>query len=178
MPVTLIAVLLLARTTVGFQQPTISDGARSALTVGIWYPSAEPVTRQPIGPFQQDVAANGALVGDALPLILISHGTGGSLASHFDTALALARAGFVVAAVTHTGDNYQDQTYAGNVIDLVDRPRQVIRVIDFMLTEWSEASKTRWRRSATTSVRDRTSSVNTPGGRGIHRAATSVARLS
>jgi predicted dienelactone hydrolase len=99
-----------------------------------------PVARQPIGPFQQDVAPDGAVAGERLSLILISHGTAGSLASHFDTALALAGTGFVVAAVTHTADNYQDQGYAGNVIDLVDRPRQITRVLDFMLTEWAEAS--------------------------------------
>lgn len=37
--------------------------------------------------------------------IAMSHGTGGSLSSHIDTANALARAGFVVLAVTHIGDN-------------------------------------------------------------------------
>jgi predicted dienelactone hydrolase len=49
------------------------------------------------------------------PLVLISHGTGGSGASHYDTALALALAdeGFVVAALTHTGDNYMDRATQG-----------------------------------------------------------------
>ena len=49
--------------------------------------------------------------GDHLPLIVISHGTGGGNEGHADTAQALADAGFVVAAVTHTGDNYRDQSY-------------------------------------------------------------------
>jgi predicted dienelactone hydrolase len=68
--------------------------------------------------------------------VLISHGTGGSDASHYDTALALAGEGFVVAALTHTGDNYMDQSYIGNRKDLTDRPRQVSVVLNYMLTTW------------------------------------------
>jgi predicted dienelactone hydrolase len=132
-----IAVQSAGPTTVGFQQLTIADGSRDPLAAGVWYPSRSAATRQRIGSFQQEVAPDGALDGERLPLVVISHGTSGSLASHFDTALALARAGFVVVAITHTGDNYQDQRYAGNVIDLTDRPRQISRVLDFMLTDWA-----------------------------------------
>jgi predicted dienelactone hydrolase len=69
-------------------------------------------------------------------LILISHGTGGSLASHIDTANALARAGFVVVAITHFGDNTQDRTYVGNRVDLIERPRQVKVALDWVLASW------------------------------------------
>jgi predicted dienelactone hydrolase len=37
---------------------------------------------------------NGTIDETKHPVIFISHGTGGSLASHYDTALALAKAGF------------------------------------------------------------------------------------
>ena len=67
---------------------------------------------------------------------MISHGTGGSLSSHIDTANALARAGFVVLAVTHIGDNSQDQRYVGNRIDLIDRPRQIKAALDWILSSW------------------------------------------
>jgi predicted dienelactone hydrolase len=58
------------------------------------------------------------------------------MASHYDTALALASGGFIVVAVTHTGDNYLDQSYAGTHKNLIDRPRQIERVIDFVLSSW------------------------------------------
>ena len=67
------------------------------------------------------VVQDGTIAGTGLPLVLISHGTAGSEASHYDTALALADAGFVVAALTHTGDNYMDQSYVGNRKNLMDR---------------------------------------------------------
>src|SRR5262245_60407928 len=105
--VTLIVVLLISvrpsTATVGFQQIEIPDPSSTPLTIGIWYPSNSPASSQPIGPFRADVALNGAIDGAKFPVIFISHGTAGSLASHYDTALALAEVGFVVVAVTHTG---------------------------------------------------------------------------
>jgi hypothetical protein len=91
-----------------------------------------------VGPFQQMVVPDGTITGTRLPLVLISHGTAGSDGSHFDTALALAAAGFVVVALTHTGDNYLDQSYAGNQKNLTDRPRQVSVVLTYMLTSWTQ----------------------------------------
>lgn len=124
--------------TAGFQQVAVPDPSGKPLTVGIWYPSNGAVSNTPLGMFTQSVAVNGAVLGNHLSLILISHGTSGSLASHYDTALALAKAGFVVAAVTHTGDNYMDQSYAGNRKDLTDRPRQIEVVLNYMLSNWPE----------------------------------------
>ena len=87
----------------------------------------------PLGLFRQTVARDGALTGRSLPLIVISHGTGGSKDGHYDTALALANAGFVVAALEHTGDNYRDQSRA---TDLANRPRELHLLIDYMLAVW------------------------------------------
>jgi predicted dienelactone hydrolase len=69
--------------------------------------------------------------------VLISHGTAGSEASHYDTVLALADEGLVVAALTHTCDNYMDQSYVRNRKDLTDRPHQVSVVLNYMLTTWA-----------------------------------------
>ncbi len=82
--------------TVGFQQVTVPDPEGKPLAVGIWYPSVGQASSQPLGPFSQTVAVDSEVSGNRLPLVLISHGTGGSLASHYDTALALVQAGFVV----------------------------------------------------------------------------------
>src|SRR6266481_1867141 len=105
---------------VGFQQVTVPDTQGKPLDVAIWYPSGSSGESRPIGMFTQVVAVNGEVAGTLLPLVLISHGTSGSFASYYDTALALAEAGFVVGALTHTGDNYMDQSYAGNRIDLIE----------------------------------------------------------
>jgi predicted dienelactone hydrolase len=88
---------------------------------------------QRLGLFEQTVATGGAIAGRDLPLIVMSHGSGGSFEGHYDTALALAESGFVVAAVTHTGDNYRDQSAFGRV---ENRPRHITALVDYMLTSW------------------------------------------
>ena len=117
----------------GFQQGLAADPDGKPLQVGIWYPSAAPTQPLTLGPTTMSVAVNGAAQGTALPLVVMSHGTGGSYLGHFDTAIALADAGFVVAAVTHRGDNHADQSRSA---DIMDRPRQISRVIDHMLSTW------------------------------------------
>ena len=117
----------------GFQHGFAADPDGKTLEIGIWYPSQ--TTAQPVamGPTTMSVAVNGTAQGKALPLVVMSHGTGSSFLGHFDTAIALADAGFVVVAVTHTGDNYADQSRS---VDVMDRPRQISRVIDHMLSTW------------------------------------------
>ncbi|MEO5672440.1 MAG: dienelactone hydrolase [Ramlibacter sp.] len=129
-------VIALAGTAVhaaGFQHGSAADPDGKPLVIGIWYPS--PATAQPVvlGPTTMNVAVNGIAQGKALPLVVISHGSGGSFLGHFDTAIALADAGFVVVAVTHAGDNYADQSRSA---DVMDRPRQISRVIDHMVSTW------------------------------------------
>jgi predicted dienelactone hydrolase len=104
---------------VGFQNTMVLDTHGKPIAIGIWYPSNAQPSPHPIGLFSQNVAVNGKLSGERLPLVLISHGASGSLAGHYDTAIALAQAGFVVVALTHTGDNSDDQSYAGNRINLI-----------------------------------------------------------
>jgi predicted dienelactone hydrolase len=121
----------------GFQYGTAPGPDGKPLDLAIWYPSDGKLTPQTLGLFTQDVAFYGPISGKLLPLIVISHGTGGSAASHYDTALGLADAGFVVVAPTHFGDNYKEQNYSFTPRNFTERPRQVSRVIDFMLKTWS-----------------------------------------
>lgn len=92
---------------------TVPDGDGPAIEAGVWRPAGATAGRR--------------------ALVVISHGSGGDFQSHRDTAEALARAGFVVAALTHTGDNWRDQSRA---TDPVGRPRQLSVLIDYMLGEW------------------------------------------
>lgn len=118
----------------GFDSAQAADGADKPLEVAIWYPTEAVAQQTDLGPFTLDIARGGAVAGQRLPLIVMSHGNGGSSLGHHDTAVALAQAGFVVAAVTHTGDNHADQSAEAS---MMDRPRHVSRVIDYMLTKWS-----------------------------------------
>jgi predicted dienelactone hydrolase len=120
----------------GFQWVTVPDPEDVPLQVAIWYPSDDQVADNLVGPFDMDVALNGKASGTHHPLVVMSHGTGGMALNSYDTAIALADAGFVVAAVTHTGDNYRDQSAFSTRRQFAGRVRHVSRVIDFMLGAW------------------------------------------
>ena len=122
---------------VGFQQAAVPDPGGQPLELKIWYPSDAPAMSRSLGPFRQTVAADGAISGSQLPLIVISHGTGGAAETHYDLALALAEAGFIAAALTHTGDNWRDHAYSFTSRNFVERPRHVRLAIDYLLTAWS-----------------------------------------
>jgi predicted dienelactone hydrolase len=117
----------------GFERVTVPDSDNPPLEAGIWYPSEAPASSQPLGLYQQTVATDAAVAGRGLPVIVMSHGSGGSFEGHYDTALALAEAGFVVAAVTHTGDNYRDHSGFTRV---ENRPRHIKALVDYMLASW------------------------------------------
>jgi predicted dienelactone hydrolase len=117
----------------GFERVTVPDSDNPPLEAGIWYPSEAPASSQPLGLYQQTVATDAAVAGRGLPVIVMSHGSGGSFEGHYDTAIALAEAGFVVAAVTHTGDNYRDHSGFTRV---ENRPRHIKALVDYMLASW------------------------------------------
>lgn len=121
---------------IGFQQAAAPDPEGRPLELNIWYPSDAPAMPSPLGLFQQVVAADAPISGSQLPLIVISHGTGGGADNHYDTALALAEAGFIAVAVTHTGDNRRDHAFSFTRRNFIERPRHISRVIDFMLISW------------------------------------------
>ena len=86
-------------------------------------------------------ARNCPVAGDSLPLIVVSHGSGGWFGAHHDTAAMLADAGFVVAALNHPGDNAADRSRTDNLSVLLDRPAAIRRLTDFMLDAWPDPSK-------------------------------------
>ena len=110
---------------VGFQRAAVPDAGGTPREVGIWYPSDAPASAQPLGPYRHAVAVDGAITGSRLPVIVMLHGVQGSFENHYDTALALAEAGFVVAGVN------QPQS-----MRLPERSRHVGRVLDYLLGSW------------------------------------------
>jgi len=122
----------------GFQRLTIPGPAgEKSLTAGVWYPTTAQPSEQRNGPITQDVATDAPLSepgGRLRPLVVMSHGSGGWFGGHYDTAIALARAGFIVAAVTHRGDSVDDQS---RMVQIWIRPQQLKLLTDYMLTQWT-----------------------------------------
>jgi predicted dienelactone hydrolase len=107
----------------------------------VWSPCAEPPGELSLGPVSIPAVKNCPIVGDKLPLIIISHGRRGWFGGHHDTAETLADAGFIVAAISHPGDNGQDGSRDGEVSVWVERSTDTKRLVDFMLVGWSQKSR-------------------------------------
>ena len=126
---------------VGIRQVMVSDPGHPPIPVVLIYPTTEKPRLILSGTGAIRLARGGAVAGDHLPVVVMSHGTGGGSLSHLDTALALAEAGYLVAAPQHRGDNFQDDSAVGTPRWIEDRARQVVRVNDFLLSEWSGRSR-------------------------------------
>lgn len=67
------------------------------------------------------------------PLLLISHGSGGSERGHIGWAEHLARSGYVVVAPRHWGDSYDKPDGRGSDVQLIGRPLQAKAALDTVL---------------------------------------------
>jgi predicted dienelactone hydrolase len=108
-----------------------------ATTVALYYPTLAAPRTIPMGPFTLDVAIGGKPVDKVKALILLSHGLSGSELGHSALAQALARNGYLVAALRHPGDNWQDRSLIEKSPEhyFNERPRQASRVIDAILAD-------------------------------------------
>ncbi|WP_271023788.1 dienelactone hydrolase [Rhizobium sp. RCAM05973] len=126
----------------GFQFIQIpADGRLPALSGGAWYPCVRPTSEVKLGPFVMSVAKDCPVAGNKLPLVVISHGRGGTFVGHSDTAQTLADAGFVVVAINHPGDTALDKSRTDDFSVFVERPADIKRAIDFMLGPWPDSAK-------------------------------------
>jgi predicted dienelactone hydrolase len=125
---------------VGFEEVSIGDPGHPPLAAAIWYPTDAQAGVVLVGLTAQRVSSGGPVVGDRLPVVVMSHGTGGSFATHADTALALAANGYVVVAPLHTGDNFRDDSAVGKPNWLPDRSRHLRLALDAALGKWRGAA--------------------------------------
>jgi predicted dienelactone hydrolase len=108
----------------------------------VWSPCAAPSGTVAIGDLSLPGVKDCTITAQHLPLIVMSHGFGGWFGGHHDTAEALADAGFIVAAINHPGDwSRSDPGRKFTLPALTDRPADVKRLIDYMLTGWPGAGK-------------------------------------
>lgn len=121
---------------VGFLR--VAPSTHQPLDIGIWYPSEAAAPFAPNTPFGQALAFDGELAGSDLPLVVLSHGNSGWMGSHADTALALAQAGYVAVAITHSDDNDKNEVASPSVW-MLSRPAEVVASINYVLQEWSGA---------------------------------------
>ena len=120
----------------GYRAATATDPATGAeFPVLVFYPAAGEERAARLGPYTLDVAPDAPVAPGAHPLVVVSHGTGGSPFVYRTLAAGLARLGFVVALPEHPGNNRNDNRLAGTAAILADRPRQLRAVADWAFAD-------------------------------------------
>ncbi|WP_208513951.1 dienelactone hydrolase [Variovorax paradoxus] len=120
--------------------PADADGP--ALRGAVWTPCAAPDGQVQLERNTLPGVRDCPIAGDRLPLVVLSHGYGGSFLGHHDTAEALANAGFVVAAINHSDDNFRIRGGPeDSIVALATRTTDIRRLVDHMLARWPAHAK-------------------------------------
>lgn len=115
----------------GCRALTVHDAVQGAdISVHLLYPTDAPASPQAFGPHAIDLALDAPPIGDALPLVVFSHGEGGTPWGYRGLTTHLVHAGFAVALVEHTGNSRRDNSLSGTPANLANRPRHVRLAID------------------------------------------------
>ncbi len=124
-------------TGVGVSPIQITDPVSGKPTEGyVFYPSAQPVHgTTAMGPYDVAATPGAPAIPGAKPLVVISHGNGGSNLGHHDLATYLASHGFVVATLNQLGDYFGDTSKVGKIEVLAGRPVQVKATISTVLAD-------------------------------------------
>lgn len=120
--------------------PGLGGAGAPPIPVALYYPTEAPEHPVSMGIITGHVALHAEPEPSVKGLILLSHGQAGSELGSASIAESLARHGYLVAALRHPGDNWQDTSLIshGAARYLADRPQQASKVIDAILAdpEW------------------------------------------
>ncbi|AFC30785.1 hypothetical protein PM3016_4001 [Paenibacillus mucilaginosus 3016] len=97
----------------------------------VMYPADAPERTVRLGPYPVEAARDAAPQEGRFPLVLISHGSGGSPYVYRSLARHLARSGFVVGLPEHPYNHRGDNTYEGTIHNLACRPRHLRMAADW-----------------------------------------------
>lgn len=126
-----------AESGIGFKQIELPDeGGARTLAVSLWYPAAPSGKSEIVGEnaafYGLEVQPGASFLKDSRPLVLLSHGFGGSWRNLNWIAGELVREGYVVAAPDHGGESFTEEN-ATEIVPLWERPRDISRTLTALL---------------------------------------------
>ncbi len=121
---------------VGCRTVSVPDPVQGAvIPMRLLYPTRMPQSAQRFGPYEMELALNAPPTIGRFPLLVISHGGGGTSLTHRDLACDLVRAGHAVAMIEHPGNSRIDNSLEGTAGNLENRPRHIRLAIDAALAD-------------------------------------------
>jgi predicted dienelactone hydrolase len=110
----------------------VEGGAMRAIVL---YPTEAPAGTTRKGSYEIEAVEGVPPAHGPFPLVLVSHGTGGSQLGHHDSLTFFARHGFVAAAVMHPRDNFLDTSGFGTDLQYKGRPLHMRALLDAALAD-------------------------------------------
>lgn len=118
----------------GYREYQWKDSARSrVIKAAAWYPTYEQPMPIAYGSLKGHARPKAAISPGRHPLILVSHGTGGSRYNQFYLSETLAAHGYLVLAVQHPrncGGYDGDNSDADRLVNFWDRPKDISFALD------------------------------------------------
>jgi predicted dienelactone hydrolase len=114
----------------------VDEYSGTTFPMAVMYPTFAPAKTERLGPYSLDISIGAVPKEGLFPLLLISHGSGGSHLVYRTLAHHLARNGFIVGMPEHPFNNRNNNTLEGTVENLINRPRHIRTAIN-----WFFASK-------------------------------------
>jgi predicted dienelactone hydrolase len=121
---------------IGNKQLIVTDEKeRISFSVIVQYPTYESSKPTSFGPYIMDVAIEAEIAEGKFPLIIVSHGTGGSPLLYRTISTFLARNGYVVAMIEHYGNNRTNNELEGENKNFTNRLRHITQTIDYLFSD-------------------------------------------
>lgn len=115
----------------GFRKILVRDEIQNAaVPVAVLYPTCASEQAERFGPYSLEVAVDAPVAESDLPVVVLSHGNGGTPWAYRDLAKHLATSGFVVVLPEHTGNSRNDNSLEKTSANLENRPRHLSLAID------------------------------------------------
>lgn len=111
------------------------ESGKISFPVLVQYPTNEPSKPTAFGPYIMDVSPDAEVLEGQYPLVIISHGNGGSHLLYRTISTHLAKNGYIVAMVEHYGNNRNNNELEYTTENLINRPRHISLTINEMLSE-------------------------------------------
>lgn len=116
----------------GFQtfQTRDEDGV---MPCAVWYPTSADEKQLDQGVYRFSIAAKASIATGRFPLVVMSHGSGGTRFGHCKTAEFLAREGYMVLSFDHPHNNFFDNRAVGTAASYAGRSRHVQTALNALL---------------------------------------------
>lgn len=116
---------------VGSRELQVKDDAKGvSFPALVLYPTVVPSAPTAFGLYTFDVSPEAPVAEGQFPLVVVSHGKGGSHLLYRTLGAHLAKSGYVVALLEHPGNNRNNNDLDGTHENLVNRPRHVRLTMD------------------------------------------------